>query len=101
MNNGHGIFGELWALIIGGWGAAVCGRMVWRTRMAQKGGKFFSRELIYEIPTVCFVYLIGVGLCAHMGWTGPTANAVVAAVSYLGPGGLQSFAQWYVRDNKA
>ena len=86
------------AAMLSGWAAAVAGRLAYHTRMAQTGARtFFSRELLFEIPIVIFTYLIGSGIADHFGWSGPTANGLVAGISYLGPGGLQALAQWWAR----
>lgn len=96
--NGGGLVDHITAWLLSGWTAAVAGRLTYHTRMVQKGSRtFFSRELAFEIPIVVFTYLIGAGLADHFGWTGPTANAVIAACAYLGPGGLQALAQWWAR----
>jgi len=96
--NGGGWFDHITASLMSGWLAAVAGRLAYHTRMAQKGSRaFFSRELLFEIPIVIFTYLIGSGIADKFGLTGPTANAIVAGVSYLGPGGLQALAQWWVK----
>ncbi len=76
--------------------AAIAGRLAWHTRLVQKGKRrFFSWALVWEAPTVYFTYLVGVGIADHFGWTGPTAGAVVAVISYFGPGGVQALLQTY------
>ena len=79
------------------WAAAVAGRLAWHTRLVQKGERqFFSKELILELPIVVMTYFIGIGIAAAIGYTGPSAGAVVCVAAYFGPGGLQWLAQKYV-----
>ena len=97
--NGGG--SNFWDYVIGiltsGWMAAATGRLVWHTRLVQQGHRrFFSRELLFELPIVGFMYLVGSGIADHLGWTGTTAGATIAVLSYLGPAGVQRFAQLWV-----
>jgi hypothetical protein len=86
------------AWLLSGWAAAVAGRLTYHSRMVQKGNRaFWSRELVFELPIVIFTYLIGAGIADHFGWTGSTANGLIAGIAYLGPGGLQALAQWWAR----
>lgn len=92
----HNWWGYVVGILTSGWAAAVTGRLVWHTRLVQRGDrKFFSRELLYELPIVAFTYLVGAGIADHLGWTGPSAGATIAVVSYLGPAGLQRAIQLY------
>jgi hypothetical protein len=68
--------------------------LAWRTRLVQKGKRrFFSWALVWEVPTV--TYLVGASIAHHLGWTGQTAGAVIAVISYFGPGGVQALLQTY------
>jgi len=76
--------------------AAIAGRLAWHTRLVQTGRRrFFSWALVWEVPTVYFTYLVGVGIADHLGWKGPAAGAAIAVISYFGPGGIQALLQTY------
>lgn len=97
-DNGGGFFDWIATWLMGAWAAAAAGRLTYHTRMVRKGRRsLFSKELIYELPVYFFTLIVGVGIADHLGWKGPTANAVVAVVAYFGPGGLQALAQWWAR----
>lgn len=77
--------------------AAVVGRLAYHTRMVQQGErKFWSREMLLEIPIVVFTYVLGIGVADYFGFRGTTAGAVVAVISYFGPGAIQWAAETYL-----
>jgi Na+/glutamate symporter len=71
--------------------AAWVGRMMWHIRAVQMGKrKFWSLHLLWEVPVAIGMALIADGIAEWIGLTGKTTIALIAAVSYLGPHGIEA-----------
>lgn len=71
--------------------ASVAGRLMWHVGEVRKGGrKFFSKELLWEIPIAIGMGLVGAGFAEYMQFSGNVETGLVAGLSYLGPRGIEA-----------
>ncbi len=80
--------------LVGGAGAtllgATAGRMMYHSgEVKAQRRRFFGWELLWEIPVVLGMGLIGEGLAYHIGAEGPVSTSLVACLAYLGPRGME------------
>ena len=70
---------------------AMLARLLWYHRMVRIGErrKFWSWDLITELPMAVFCAIIGGGMAAYFDLDYMAANAVVGAASWLGPRGIE------------
>lgn len=65
-------------------GAAV-GRLMYHAREVRaKRRKVFSMDLVWEVPTIFGMALIGEGIANFLGLTGATVTGAITVVSYMG-----------------
>jgi cobalamin synthase len=79
--------------------AAFMGRMMWHSTEVRKGRRRpYGPELFWEIPVVLGMWFVGTGVAAHFQLTDPVSGAVVVALAYLGPRGIEAlFLRWFSR----
>lgn len=79
--------------------AALMGRMMWHSTEVRRGRRRpFGPELFWEIPVVLGVWFVGNGVAAHFKLIDPVSGAVVVALAYLGPRGIEAiFLRWINR----
>lgn len=81
------------SLLTGGVGiafVAVLARLLWHRSQVKLGRrKFFSVELIWELPMAALSGIIGGGIAEYFGLDGMVALAIVGMASWLGPRGLE------------
>lgn len=75
---------------------AVLGRAMWHgNEVRARRRKVFGRELIWEVPTVFGMWLIGLGVGDYLSLTPNGTAAVCAVLAYLGPKGTEAaLARW-------
>ncbi len=70
---------------------AVLARILWHQRQVRLGQRrFWSTDLIWELPTSVFCAVLGGGVADYASVTGWQGYAIVGAVSWLGPRGIES-----------
>lgn len=71
--------------------SALIGRLLWHRRMARIGKRrFWSRDLLWELPMAVFCAVLGGGAAELLAVSGMAEHAVVGAVAWLGPRGLEA-----------
>ncbi len=77
--------------IIGLLPTAVLARLLWHYRLFSIGKrrKFWSWDLLIELPMAVFCAIIGGGLAAYLQLDLTATNAVVGLASWIGPRGLE------------
>ena len=71
--------------------AAVIARVLVHRRIVQAGHRrFWSWALIRELPTAVFCAILGGGLAEWWGLGSLAASALVGAVAWLGPRGVEA-----------
>lgn len=82
--------------------AALVGRLMFLAEQARSGKQKFFRWklLLLEFPIALGMGLIGGGLAEYMDFDGMTAYAIVAALAYLGPQGVESAVQGFINRGK-
>ena len=80
-------------------GGAWLGRLMWHVTEARKARRrFFGRELFWELPIAIGMALMGEGLAAWLSIGQPASTGLIAALSYLGPRGIEVlFLKWASR----
>jgi hypothetical protein len=75
---------------------AFLGRAMWHgVEVKARRRKFFGRELIWEIPVVLGMWMIGLGVGEYMELHTNATAAVCAILAYLGPKGTEAaLARW-------
>lgn len=69
---------------------AALGRALAHHQLVRLGHrKFFSRDLLWELPTVAFCGIVGGGLAAYLELPPMAVHAVVAVTAYMGPRGIE------------
>lgn len=69
---------------------AALGRALAHHQLVRLGHrKVFSKELLWELPTVAFVGIVGGGLATYLDLPLMAGHAVVAMTAYLGPRGIE------------
>ena len=61
---------------------------------------FWSLELVWELPLVFGMAIIGKGAAKYLGLAGYAEAAVIALLSYLGPRGTEALLLRWVARNK-
>ena len=70
--------------------AALAGRMMYHTsEVKKKNRKFFGRELVWELPVAFGMGLVGEGVAAYMELSETVGVALIVALAYLGPRGIE------------
>ncbi|MDE4098888.1 phage holin family protein [Phaeobacter gallaeciensis] len=79
-------------------GAAI-GRLMWHSGEVRKGQRrFFSRELLWEIPVVFGMAFIGEAIASYLGANATVGTGIVALAAYYGPRGAEVLlAKWLTR----
>ncbi|PZU17805.1 MAG: hypothetical protein DI589_25645 [Shinella sp.] len=79
--------------------AAFFGRMSWVVGQVRKGHRrFWSLHLLWELPIMFAMVIIGDAISAAMGFRQPVSAGVVTALAYLGPRGVEVlFMKWFDR----
>ncbi|MBF0169313.1 MAG: phage holin family protein [Alphaproteobacteria bacterium] len=71
---------------------AILGRVLAHNHLVRLGRRrLFSRDLIWELPTVVFCAIVGGGVAAYLDLPPLAAHAVVGVTSYFGPRGIEAF----------
>lgn len=66
--------------------SALAGRLLYHTEEVKQGRRrFFSPNLLWEVPTAIGMGLVGDALATHFGLTGRVAVGAIAGISYIGP----------------
>ena len=91
----NSVFGGAAATLIG----AFAGRLMWHSAEVRRGHRrFFSKELLWEIPIAVGMVLIGEAAAGYIGLAQPVATGFVALLAYLGPRGIDVLlATWIER----
>ena len=79
--------------------SALIGRLMWHVGQVRKGERaFFSWELLWELPLAVGMAIIGKGLAEYLGVSGNVEAALIAAMAYLGPRGMEAgMAAWLAK----
>ncbi len=98
----NGLSPEIKHLITGQFGlvlTAIIGRALAHHHLVRLGHrKFWSPELLWEMPTVIFCGVVGSGLAQYLDLPLMGQHAVVAIVAWLGPRGMEALvAKWVER----
>ena len=76
---------------------AFLSRILLHNKMVKTGHRrFWSKELLWEGPTAVFCAIVGGGIAAYLNFQGMTAHAVVGAIGWLGPRGMEAMLARYV-----
>lgn len=68
-------------------------RLLYHRRLVRLGRRrFWSGELVWELPTAVLCAVIGGGLAEYLGLSGLTGHAITGTVAWLGPRGLEVMA---------
>ena len=69
---------------------AIIGRSLAYHHLVRLGHrKFWSAELLWEVPTVIFCFVVGSGLAQWLELPPIGQHAIVAVASWLGPRGME------------
>ncbi len=80
----HGLFGGAVATLVG----AFTGRLMYHSGHVRLGRRrFFGAELLWEIPVVIGMAIIGEAAASQLGLSQPVSTGLVAMLAYLGPRG--------------
>lgn len=81
--------------------SAVIGRLAWHTSQVRKGcRRFWSIELLWEMPLAVFMGLVGGGISEYFGLGFLGACAVASFAGWLGPRGLEALLlRWVERQS--
>ena len=83
-------------LVAAGWG--LVGRAMHHSRQVQAGRRrFWSVQLVWELPVAVGTGVAGQGLAEYLQVGGWQATAVIVTVAYLGPGFVEAVV-WKVLD---
>ena len=70
---------------------AMLARFLWHHRLVGMGRRrFWSRDLLWEMPTAGLCAVIGGGLASYLGLDIMASHAVVGIVGWLGPRGIEA-----------
>ena len=70
--------------------AALAGRMMYHTSEVKKNNrKFFGKELLWELPVAFGMGLVGEGVAAYLQLDDTAGVALIVALAYLGPRGIE------------
>lgn len=71
-------------------GAAWLGRLAWHTQLVRLGQRrFWSLELLWELVLATALGFVADGIADYFEVHGKASTALVIAVSYLGPRGVE------------
>lgn len=95
----HGLISAVQALLGGAattLAAALVGRLMFHSgEVRARRRRFFGPELLWELPVAIGMAIIGEAFCAWAELTQPVSTGVIAALAYLGPRGVQTaFDRW-------
>lgn len=69
---------------------ALLARFLWHRRLVALGRRrFWSIDLLWEIPTAALCAIVGGGLASWLGLDTMAANAVVGIAAWMGPRGVE------------
>ena len=69
---------------------ALLARFLWHRRLVNMGHRrFWSRELIWEVPTAGLCAVMGGGLASYLALDPMASHALVGVVGWLGPRGIE------------
>ena len=69
---------------------AMLARFLWHHRLVRMGQRrFWSRDLVWEVPTAGLCAVLGGGLASYLGLDPMASHAVVGVVGWLGPRGIE------------
>ena len=90
---------QLVAGILGMFPTAFLARFLLHHQLVRAGHRrFWSRELLWELPMAVLCAIVGGGAAAILEVEGMAAHAVVGAVAWLGPRGLEvMLTRWAAR----
>ena len=81
--------------------AATIGRLMWHIGEVQRGRRlFWSWALVAEVGIAIGMGLIGAGVAEYFNITGNASVALIAALSYLGPRGIEAMIGTWVAGRK-
>lgn len=83
--------------------AATAGRLMYHSgEVKAKRRRFFGPELIWELPIVVGMGIIGEAVSSWFGLNASMAAGLIAALGYWGPRGAQAMAEKFlpVQDSK-
>lgn len=81
--------------------SATAGRMMYHVGQVRKGErKFFSKELLWEVPLSVGMAIIGEGFAEWLGLTGTAATGLIGALAYMGPRGIEALIGAWVKGKK-
>lgn len=94
MSNNFHSLNELINQSVGGAGltlmGSLMGRLMWIGGQVRAGRRrFWTKELLWELPIVFGMAFIGEGVSSWMAFSPPTSTATIAALAYLGPRGAE------------
>jgi hypothetical protein len=76
---------------------ALLARLLLHNKMVKAGHRrFWSKELFWEGPTAVFCAIVGGGVAASLNFEGMATHAVVGAIGWLGPRGMEVMLARYV-----
>ncbi|WP_085595922.1 phage holin family protein [Thalassospira sp. MCCC 1A01428] len=87
--------GQDWISAVRGWGGALgiamIARLLWHQRLVRLGQRrFWSWELLWEVPTAAFSAIVGAGIAAYLSLDGDQSLAVIGICGWLGPRGAEA-----------
>ena len=69
---------------------ALLTRLLWHWRLVQMGHRhFWSRELVWEVPTAIFMGVLAGGIVSHFDLSGSEGYAIAGVCGWLGPRGME------------
>lgn len=89
------MFGGAATALIG----ATIGRLMWHSsEVRAKRRSLFGRELIWDIPIVIGMGIIGEGVADYWNFSQPISTSIIAVLSYLGPRGAEVLLErWFAK----
>lgn len=80
---------------------AFVGRAMWHgSEVRAKRRKFIGRELIWELPILLGMWMIGLGLGDYLALSAKGTAAVCSVLAYLGPRGAESVIERWIEGRK-
>ena len=69
---------------------AMLARFLWHRRLVHMGHRrFWSRDLVWEVPTAGLCAVMGGGLASYLDLDPMAGHALVGVVGWLGPRGIE------------
>ena len=79
-----------WGMISGFIFTALLARLLWHVRQVKmRQRKLFSVDILWEIPVAILAIIFGAGIADYFGIDGMAAQAIVGAMAWLGPRGVE------------